>query len=95
MGDGGEGVAEGLEIEGAQFGFVNVFFAVPFGIGELDLKALAFEADALGVVGLALKGGDMGIEEGWARLVVEEAAVELVADGDGEAGYFSGAGHGG
>ena len=33
------------------------------------------------------------IGEGLAWLVVEEAAVELVADGDGEAGDFSSAGH--
>jgi hypothetical protein len=195
---GGEGVAEGLEIEGAGFGVVNVFFALPLGAGELDLKALAFETDALGVMGLALEGGDIGaelaeaalagvgvvvgvlggegldgdggvvkgepagefvgeeagqgvvaegffvvevagqgegiaarepvavaavfplgevgggdglggevggedgldfregvepLEEGRARLVVEEAVVELVADGEGEAGDFSGAGH--
>jgi hypothetical protein len=195
QGAGGQDVAEGLEIEGTQFGFVDVFFALPFGIGELDLKALAFEADALGVMGLALEGGDIRaelaeaalagvrafggegldgdggvvkgepagefvgeeagqgvvaegffvvevagqgegvaagepvgvaavfplgevgggdglggevggedgvdlpegvepIEEGWARLVVEEAAVEMVADGEGEAGDFSGASHG-
>jgi hypothetical protein len=179
---------------------VNVFFALPFGVGELELEALAFEADALGVMGLALEGGDIGaelaeaalagvrvvlgvcggegldgdggvvegepvgefvgeeagqgvvaegffvvevtgqcegvaagepvrvaavfplgevgggdglggeiggedgadlregvepIEEGWAWFVVEEAAVELVADGEWEAGDFSGASHGG
>jgi len=189
-----------MEVEGAQFGFVNVLFALPFGVGELDLKALAFEGDALGVVGFPLEGGDIGaelaeaalagvrvvvrvfggegldgdggvvkgepagelvgegagqgvvaegffvvevagqgegiaagepvgvaavfplgevgwgdglggevgdedgedlgegvepLEEGRAWLVVEEAAVELVADGDGEAGDFSGARHGG
>jgi len=53
---------EGLEIEGAGFGMVEVLFALPFGVGELNLNPLAFEADALGFVGLTLEAGDIGAE---------------------------------
>jgi len=51
-----------LGIEGAGFGMVEVFFPLPFGIGDLHLNPLAFEGDALGFVGLALEAGDIGGE---------------------------------
>ena len=41
---------------------MEVFFAPPFGIGGLNLNALAFEGNALGFVGLALEAGDIGAE---------------------------------
>jgi len=49
-----------LGIEGAGFGLVEAFFALPFGIGDLNLNPLAFEGDALGFVGFTLEAGDIG-----------------------------------
>jgi hypothetical protein len=93
---------EGLGIEGAGFGLAEVFLALPFGIGDLNLNPLAFEGNALGFVGLTLEAGDIGAEVAEAALAGFGVGVFGVegAEGDGgvverePAGEFVGEGAG-
>jgi len=80
----GEGIAAGEPVA----------VAAVFPLGEVG-RGDGLGGELGGEDGLDLGEGVEPLEEGWAWLVVEEAAVELVADGEGEAGDFSGAGHGG
>ena len=89
-GRGGEGVREGLGIEGAGFGLVKVFFALPFGVGDLNLNALAFEGDALGFVGLTLEAGDVGAEVAEAALAGFGVGVFGVEGAYGDGGVVKG-----
>jgi hypothetical protein len=97
--EAGEGVvAEGLfvfevtrEGEGVVAG-EPVTVAAVFPLGEVG-GGEGLGGEVGGEEGLDLGQGVEPVEEGGAGLVVEEAAVELVADGGGEAGDFSGAGH--
>jgi len=68
--------------------------AAVFPLGEVG-RGEGLGGELGGEDGLDLGQGVEPVEEGWAGLVVEKAAVELVSDGEGETGDFSGAGHGG
>ena len=81
---------EGLGIEGAGFGLVEVFFALPLGVGDLNLNPLAFEGDALGFVGLTLEAGDVGAEVAEAALAGFGVGVFGVEGADGDGGVVEG-----
>jgi hypothetical protein len=74
----------------AIFGLVEVFVALPFGVGELNLNPLAFEGDALGLVGLTLEAGDVGAEVAEAALAGFGVGVFGVEGADGDGGVVKG-----
>ena len=75
---------------GAGFGLVEVLFALPFGIGGLNLNPLAFEGNALGFVGFALEAGDIGAEVAEAALAGFGVGVFGVEGADGDGGVVKG-----
>jgi hypothetical protein len=81
---------EGLGIEGASFGLVEVFVALPFDVGKLNLDALAFEGNALGFVGLTLEAGDAGAEVTEAAFAGFGVGVFGVEGADGDGGVVEG-----